>query len=363
MPDARTLALSAVDATVLMHGVLQAAGAPACRIPELSKQTLATANELLPESTTVAALVPSLPRAGRLMDRVALIREVAREQGIALHADQALYLVLGREDEWLQRLAISGFLETCLRSEARSSVRRAVVDIAECHLRILSGSVPDNLLKSTVNEIIDRARQDVRSLFPLGEPLLPWLEALATRVCAAVIMRTAVSEQDSEAIWKLLEPHRGWMLGRATRLLGPADAEDLVQETYVQILQGARRFRGDSSLKTWLRPILALTGHGMRQQRNERQQVERHLDEEALAISAEQPDPLAPPLTYQFLQFVQAELSANHYQVALRKLHGETVRAIAERLGLKPTKVQTLWQECRTAFLRWTARRRRSRDD
>jgi RNA polymerase sigma-70 factor (ECF subfamily) len=38
----------------------------------------------------------------------------------------------------------------------------------------------------------------------------------------------------------------------AARLVGPADAEDVVQETFLRAYRGLESFRGESSLKTWL---------------------------------------------------------------------------------------------------------------
>lgn len=41
----------------------------------------------------------------------------------------------------------------------------------------------------------------------------------------------------------------------AARLVGPADAEDVVQETFLRAYHGLGKFRGESSLKTWLYAI------------------------------------------------------------------------------------------------------------
>jgi RNA polymerase sigma-70 factor (ECF subfamily) len=41
----------------------------------------------------------------------------------------------------------------------------------------------------------------------------------------------------------------------AARLVGPTDAEDVVQETFLRAYHGLGNFRGESSLKTWLYAI------------------------------------------------------------------------------------------------------------
>ena len=41
----------------------------------------------------------------------------------------------------------------------------------------------------------------------------------------------------------------------AARLVGPSDAEDVVQETFLRAYHGLVKFRGESSLKTWLYAI------------------------------------------------------------------------------------------------------------
>ena len=62
--------------------------------------------------------------------------------------------------------------------------------------------------------------------------------------------------------------HAGAMYRLALRLAAsPADAEDLVQETFLRAWRGIGRFRGDSGLKTWLYRILLNTSHKLRKQR------------------------------------------------------------------------------------------------
>lgn len=59
---------------------------------------------------------------------------------------------------------------------------------------------------------------------------------------------------DPDAFEALLERHARYLFGIAQALVGNADAEDLVQETFAAILQ--TRFRGEASVRTWLVQIL-----------------------------------------------------------------------------------------------------------
>lgn len=56
---------------------------------------------------------------------------------------------------------------------------------------------------------------------------------------------------------RLLEEHWGEYSSDVFNFMrrmgaGPNDAEDLAQETFLRALRGAERFRGDSSVRTWL---------------------------------------------------------------------------------------------------------------
>ena len=62
---------------------------------------------------------------------------------------------------------------------------------------------------------------------------------------------------ERNAIDRLVVEHLPAALRMALRLSGdPATAEDLVQETLLRVLRDWRRFRGESSFKTWLLQIL-----------------------------------------------------------------------------------------------------------
>lgn len=53
----------------------------------------------------------------------------------------------------------------------------------------------------------------------------------------------------------IVQQYSGMIFSLAARLVGPSEAEDVVQETFLRAFRGLERFRGDSSLKTWLYTI------------------------------------------------------------------------------------------------------------
>jgi RNA polymerase sigma-70 factor, ECF subfamily len=54
---------------------------------------------------------------------------------------------------------------------------------------------------------------------------------------------------------QIVRHYSAMVFSLAARLVGPADAEDVVQETFLRAWHGLARFRGESSLKTWLYAI------------------------------------------------------------------------------------------------------------
>lgn len=58
---------------------------------------------------------------------------------------------------------------------------------------------------------------------------------------------------DDSAFDRIVEQHAAEVAALANRLLGwPGDVDDIVQEVFVAALVGLKRFRGASSLRTWL---------------------------------------------------------------------------------------------------------------
>ena len=66
-----------------------------------------------------------------------------------------------------------------------------------------------------------------------------------------------IRESDAEAWRQLVDRYHGRLRAFAARELpSPSDADDIVQETFIGLLQSLGGFRGDSSLETFLFLIL-----------------------------------------------------------------------------------------------------------
>lgn len=58
---------------------------------------------------------------------------------------------------------------------------------------------------------------------------------------------------DASAFESIMEHYEPYVLGLARRMTGDSTAaEDICQEVFLKVLRGLRRFKGGSSLKTWI---------------------------------------------------------------------------------------------------------------
>lgn len=60
---------------------------------------------------------------------------------------------------------------------------------------------------------------------------------------------------DVNGFEQIVKHYSAMIFSLAARLVGPAEAEDIVQETFLRAYRGLESFRGESSLKTWLYTI------------------------------------------------------------------------------------------------------------
>jgi RNA polymerase sigma-70 factor (ECF subfamily) len=60
---------------------------------------------------------------------------------------------------------------------------------------------------------------------------------------------------DPTGFEQIVRHYSGMVFALAARLVGPWEAEEVVQETFLRAWRGLETFRGDASLKTWLYTI------------------------------------------------------------------------------------------------------------
>lgn len=86
------------------------------------------------------------------------------------------------------------------------------------------------------------------------EPVAP---ARALPAASERALVTALRRGDEDAFARLVEPHTPSMLRLATRYVRSRSvAEDVVQETWVALLEGLNRFEERATVKTWLFRVL-----------------------------------------------------------------------------------------------------------
>jgi RNA polymerase sigma factor (sigma-70 family) len=148
--------------------------------------------------------------------------------------------------------------------------------------------------------------------------------------------------EDLAAAPDLLVRHGDRLLRFAFLLCGSeAAAQDLVQETFLQALRSARRFRGQSSVYTWLQGILVNLSRHHHREAN-RMVYDHKLLEQAPAVAGEEPLPLDVEMATSALRQALGQLSALHREVlVLRYYEGMKVHEIARHLRISRGTVKS----------------------
>jgi len=64
---------------------------------------------------------------------------------------------------------------------------------------------------------------------------------------------SSIAEGDAGALRVLYERHAGWLIARLTRRCAdPAIVDEVVQDTFLAVWRGARRFRGEGEVAAWI---------------------------------------------------------------------------------------------------------------
>jgi RNA polymerase sigma-70 factor, ECF subfamily len=144
---------------------------------------------------------------------------------------------------------------------------------------------------------------------------------------------------------QIVRHYSGMVFSLAARLVGPADAEDVVQETFLRAWHGLERFRGESSLKTWLYAIAlnrARARHGTLARLRAVFTPGRAREDDAFSSLDDATDPASSPEENALLTERRRRLRAAlrtlpdefHAAVVLRDLEGLSYEEVAEVLAI-----------------------------
>ena len=148
--------------------------------------------------------------------------------------------------------------------------------------------------------------------------------------------------QDPRAVQELVVSHGDRLFRSACLLCGDqAEAQDLVQETLLQAVRSAHRFRGRSSVYTWLHGILLnLTRHYHRDRK--RLVYDEELARQEPAPPEESPSRLDVELTSGALAEALARLSGSHREVLVLGFYEDMkIHEIAAHLGISNGTVKS----------------------
>jgi len=137
------------------------------------------------------------------------------------------------------------------------------------------------------------------------------------------------------------------------RILGPSrDAEDLVQETFIQVFRSIASFRGDARLSTWIDRIAARVAY--RYLRASKRQLSLvDTDQESASQSASPRDQVRARLGIARLYAAMASLPpAARIAFAIHELDGRSVEEVAAILGASKTATKLRIWRARRALLR-----------
>ena len=152
----------------------------------------------------------------------------------------------------------------------------------------------------------------------------------------------ALKNSDSAAIEALIQTHGNRLLRSATLLCGDeTNAQDLVQDAFVEALRSVHRFRGQASLYTWLHSILVnLTRHYRRD--GKRLVYDNELAAQEASVLEERPSASDFESAAAELARALRQLSDSHREVlVLRYYERMKIHELARHLGVSKGTVKS----------------------
>ncbi len=170
---------------------------------------------------------------------------------------------------------------------------------------------------------------------------------------------------DDAAFAEIVTRYRGRMLAVGLSFLrNHADAEEIAQDTFIRAYRGLGRFRGESSLVTWLQCIAFNLSRNRywyfhRRHRHHTCSFDSSFSDEnpttlADLVASPAPDPARSATTDEFVQQVAVcmeNLSSNHREIlTLRTVMNHSYEEIAATLGITVGTVKSRIARARTTL-------------
>jgi RNA polymerase sigma-70 factor (ECF subfamily) len=180
----------------------------------------------------------------------------------------------------------------------------------------------------------------------------------ATEMRDAELVRRALAREET-AVRTIMQANNRRLYRLARGILrNDAEAEDVVQETYVRALTHLESFRGDSSLATWLARIAMNEALGrLRRQRPSVEidalapgEMEAQIIQFPLSAATEDPEKSMAQREIQHVVEHAIDELPEAFRIVFitRVIEGMNVEETADLLGLKPETVKTRLHRART---------------
>ena len=185
-------------------------------------------------------------------------------------------------------------------------------------------------------------------------PSSPEAPAGEAAVDASLVRRFITG--DESAFTEIVTRYRGRIYGLTLNLLhNAADAEEITQDTFIRAYRGLVRFRGDSSLSTWLYRIALNLARNrywyfFRRRRHQWVSLERPLRDDSEAtladmVAAPGHDPAQETVMSEFTELVAAcmeRLDHRHREIlTMRNVLDRSYEQIAQSLGINVGTVKS----------------------
>jgi len=163
----------------------------------------------------------------------------------------------------------------------------------------------------------------------------------------AVLRR--VARGDQAALAELIRRHQGRLYQVAYRLLrDPLEAEDVLQEVFLKVVEHAHRFEPQASVRAWLHRITANHCLNLLRRRHPQESLDQ---DDAPGLASAGATPLEAleerDLSRQLEQLLEALPENQRRALVLKRFAGLTYQEIGEEMGLSPQAVDGLLKRAR----------------